>query len=279
MATTVREVDARYGTFANSMEYVTFGGGPRTMLFIQGGPGSSPPRGMSLRMTARWFRPFVEAGFAVWIVSRRRGMARGHTVADMADDYAGLIDAEFDGVVDLVVGESYGGMIAQFLAGRHPDRLRYLVLLVSAAQITDWCKDVDRRARAALERGDRRAAGMAFAEYLVPGPRLRWLRRLVGPAVLSRMVPPHPTAAADALVELDAEIGFDARPVLEQITAPVLIVSGDRDRFFPEPIVEQTARSIDRCDVVWYRGKGHAGAASSARTPNHVLQFLARRQR
>lgn len=277
MTTTLREGEARSGTFANSMEYVTFGSGPRTLLFLQGGPGSSPPQGLSLRMTARWFRPYVDAGFAVWIVTRRRGMPQGHTVADMADDYAALIDAEFGGVVDLVVGESYGGMIAQFLAGRHPGCCRFLVLVVSAAQLSDWCKDVDRRARDAVARGDRTAAGRIFAEYLAPGPRLGWLRRLFGPAVVSRMLPPHPAAESDALVELDAEFAFDARPVLAQIAVPVLIVSGDRDRFFPKSIVEQTARSIRRCDVVWHHGKGHVGTASSGRIPKHVLQFLDRR--
>jgi hypothetical protein len=35
-------------------------------------------------------------------------MPKGHTVADMADDYAGLIADEFDGKVDLMVGRTIG---------------------------------------------------------------------------------------------------------------------------------------------------------------------------
>jgi pimeloyl-ACP methyl ester carboxylesterase len=37
----------------------------------------------------------------------------------MADDYGGVISEVFDGRIDLVVGESYGGMVAQYLAARH----------------------------------------------------------------------------------------------------------------------------------------------------------------
>ena len=75
------------GTFPNGMEFLTWGAGPKTLLFIQGGPGSALPTGMSARVSQRWFDPFVDAGYAVSIVTRRRNMPPGHTVADMAGDY------------------------------------------------------------------------------------------------------------------------------------------------------------------------------------------------
>src|SRR5688500_8829457 len=97
------------------MEFARWGDGPRTLLFVPGGPGSSIPSGWTGRMSRRWFAPFVEAGYVVWVVTRRRGMPRGHTVADMADDYAQAIRDDLGGRMDLLVGESYGGMIAQHL--------------------------------------------------------------------------------------------------------------------------------------------------------------------
>ena len=42
-------------------------------------------------------------------------------------------------------------------------------------------KQVDSRLSAALARGDTLGFGMAFAEYVLPGDRSRWVRRLVGP--------------------------------------------------------------------------------------------------
>jgi pimeloyl-ACP methyl ester carboxylesterase len=53
-----------------------------------------------------------------------------YTVADMADDVAGLIEALGFGSSH-VVGQSLGGRIAQELVIRHPERVRSLCLLFS----------------------------------------------------------------------------------------------------------------------------------------------------
>ena len=114
--------EPRNGTFPNGMEYLSWGFGPKTLLFIQGGPGSTVPKGMLRGMFRRQFDPFLHAGYAVWVVTRRRGMPPEHTIADMADDYARLIAEEFGGRVDLVVAESFGGMVAP-VSGRPASRL------------------------------------------------------------------------------------------------------------------------------------------------------------
>ena len=111
------------GTFANGMEYARWGDGPRTALWIPGGPGSGVPAGSSAAMQGMQFKALIEAGFTVWQVTRRRNMPTGHSVADMADDYAQLIADQFGGRVEVVVGISYGGMIAQYLAANHPRRM------------------------------------------------------------------------------------------------------------------------------------------------------------
>jgi pimeloyl-ACP methyl ester carboxylesterase len=136
----------RSGTFANGMEFLTWGSGPKTLLYIQGGPGSAATKkGMGLRMIRRQLYPFVKAGFAVWVVTRRKHMPPGHTVADMADDYAQVITEEFGGRIDLVFGLSTGGLIAQYLAALHPDSVRHVAIVVAAAEDSDWAKDVDAR--------------------------------------------------------------------------------------------------------------------------------------
>ena len=268
----------RTGTFANGMDFSTWGGGPKTLLFLPGGPGSAIPTGLFARMSRGWFAPFVEAGYAIWFVTRRRNMPEGHSVEDMADDYARLISDEFGGRVDLLVGESFGGMIAQYLAALHGGTWDQLALVVTAAEVNDWGKEVDARLCAALAGGDRAGFGMAFAEYVLPGERSRWARRLFGPLIARSVLSGKSYPPADLLVELEAEIAYDARPVLPCIAVPIVLVTGDRDQFFPIEVVEETVRLIPDCTLVVYAGQAHVKAATNKRVAPDVLAFVNRNQ-
>ena len=258
------------------LERQTWGAGPRTLLFIPGGPGTGLPRGISGRMARRWFDPFVEAGYAVHYVTRCRGMPVGHSVADIADDYAHAIREDVGGPVDLVVGVSYGGMVAQYLAARHGDSWRHLAIVVAAVEVSEWGKEVDSRLAAALARGDASAAGAAFAEYALPGRRSAGLRRLAGPGIGRTVVSGASYPPSDLLVETEAELAFDSRPVLPDVAAPVVLLCGDADRFFPREVVEETAGLIPECTLVVYEGKGHMKVATSRRVVEDVLAFVDR---
>ena len=264
----------RGGTFADGTDFETWGTGPKVLVYLPGGPGSSIPTGLGGWMSRRWFRPFVDAGYSVWVLTRRRGMPGGHTVADMADDVARVITTELGGRVDLVVGVSFGGMIAQHLAARHGDLLGHVAVVVAAAEVCDWGKDVDARLAEAVARGDRVGAGMTFAEYVAPGDRRRWLRRLVGPWIGRSLLSGRHYPPADLVVEVEAELGCDARSALPGIAVPVLLVCGDRDQFFTSDVVEETARLVPRSTLVWHEGKGHMAVASSRQVPKEVLEFV-----
>lgn len=268
--------DLRKGTFPNGMEFSTWGSGSKTLLFLPGGPGSAIPKGRLSQMSRRWFVPFVEAGYAIWLVTRRRSMPDGHTIEDMANDYAQVISEEFAGRVDLVLGESYGGMIAQYLAALHAGSFTHVAIVVAAAEVSDWGKEVDSRLASALERGDTVGFGMAFAEYVVPGRRSRWIRRLVGPWIGRSLLSGRSYPPADLAVEIEAEMIFDSRPVLPDIEMPVLLIVGDRDRFFPMDVVEETVRLIPECTLVHYEGQGHMKVAASRRVVRDVLAFVER---
>lgn len=71
-------------------------------------------------------------------------------------------------------------------------------------------------------------------------------------------------------------MSFDSRPVLPRIKMPVLLLCGDRDRFFPTDVVEETVRLIPDCTLVWYAGQGHMKVATSRRVAHDVLAFVNR---
>ncbi len=267
------EQRSRSGTFANGMEYLTLGTGPKTLLFIQGGPGSVVPKGMWLRMVRQRLDPYAMAGYTIWGVTRRRHMPAGHTIADMAGDYAQVINQEFGGRVDLVVGESTGGLIAQYLAAFHPGSFGHMALVATGAEVNDWGKDFGSRLGAALARGDTAGAGRVFAEYWLPAKSMRWLRRLIGP-LLGRSLSGRDCPPGDILVESQAEEAFDSRAALPRIQAPVLLICGDSDRFFPRDVAEETAKLIPGCTLIWYKGGHMMSAGSSKRLAYDVLAFV-----
>ena len=87
----------------------------------------------------------------------------------------------------------------------------------------------------------------------------------------------HPYFASDVMVEAEAEVAFDAREVLPDISVPVLLVCGDEDLYFPKEVYEETARLIPDCTLRMYEGIGHVGAVRDKRFPQDVLDFVRQR--
>jgi pimeloyl-ACP methyl ester carboxylesterase len=260
------------------MEYVVHGEAPRSILFIPGGPGSAHPQGLLGRMVERQLRPYLAAGWQTWQVTRRRHMPAGHTVADMAADHADFIRDQLGGHVDLVVGESYGGMIALHVAADHADTVGLVVVVGAAARITQEGRDLDLRWARARADGRTEDAGSAMLEYMLRGPRLAGVRRVLGRAVGPLLFSRSACPAGDLLVEAEAEMAYDATDALPRIRVPVLMLSGDADMFFPRELLEETAGLVPDCELVLYPGLGHMRAVSSKRVPRDALAWAERRR-
>ncbi|MBN2391096.1 MAG: alpha/beta hydrolase [Anaerolineae bacterium] len=67
----------------------------------------------------------------IWAFVRKKSVAVPYTLHDMALDAVGLLDALNISAAH-IVGGSLGGLIAQSLAYRHPQRVRTLTLLISS---------------------------------------------------------------------------------------------------------------------------------------------------
>ena len=263
------------GIFNNSMAWSCYGKGEKVALFIPGGPGNSAPAaGWGAKMVLKPLLPLLEHGYRLLTVARPRNMPPGHSVADMAGDYAQMIEAEFGGQVDLVFGSSYGGMIGQYLAADYPGCFKHIVIQVAACDIHDP-EGIDQQFAGALAEGRNFAAGAIISKALFPDARFPFLASLMmGALSLALSSKPHEHFANDVVVEADAERSFDTREALPRITVPVLLIGGDRDAYFPEPLMRETASLIPDCTLRLYEGKGHLGAAVDERTAKDVLAFI-----
>jgi len=265
------------GSFANGMAYGRVGTGPRTLLSIPGGPGNQAPSATWMRSSAAWYRPFTDAGYSAWNVTRKQGMPAGHTMADIADDYAELIRTTFGGRVDIVVGTSLGGLVALYLAARHPDLFGAVAVVAAAAHVTEEAAAADRVFAGHLAAGRYGEAAVTLAAFVAPGvPRqlVRIIGGILGPLMFRGV---HEQFASDVLVEAEAEAAGDATAILPSIRVPVLLVVGDEDGYFPLSAVEETARLIPGCILLIRHGHGHMRVASDPDVAREVLRFVAAR--
>jgi len=268
------------GIFPNGMAYARLGTGSKNLLFIRTGPGNVVPVGrLFVALSAFWLGPFLESGYTVWIVTRKRDMPKGYTVADMAEDYAGVIADEFDGKVDLVIGEeAYGGPIGFCLATRHPDRFGHIAISLAGYRLSEQGKAFELDFARLMSEGRTSEAGALLVGIMFPGLRVPGIARAFG-AVLVRVMfgELHSYFASDVLVEAEAATEFDAREVLPEIHVPVLLFGCDRDFEFPKEVYEETARLIPDCTFRLYEGKTAFQAGSDKRLPQDVLEFVRQR--
>ena len=201
---------------------------------------------------------FAEAGFRAVAYSRRynppnENPARvGYSAVVDADDLALLITQLKLGPVH-VVGHSYGALTALFLATRHPELVRSLVLAEApAVSLLAHCegpraeigarmyRDIEERMVLPMEKafqsGDREAGLAAFLDYVFESPQA-W----------TSMTPEDRKDALDHAHEWDVMMTTGVlfpeldRDAVRAIEAPALVLSGAKSYPFLNVIDDELA--------------------------------------
>ena len=188
-------------------------------------------------------------------------LAPPYALADMADDAAGLLDALAIASAH-VCGASMGGMIAQLLALRHPQKVRSLTLVMTSSGSRRLPRPSLRVQRAMLARPDRPGDMDRLLEHyrrlytLIGSPSYRpepaaFEARLR--ASLARAYRPRGTAR-QMMAILAAP---DRTPALRDIRQPTLVVHGAADPLVPPAAGQDLARRIAGARLDLVEGMGH----------------------
>jgi pimeloyl-ACP methyl ester carboxylesterase len=262
---------AHEGVLHGGLPYLAVGQGPPLVVFSGFTAEHANPTGAARRFSLQPLRPLARH-FTVYLVNRKPGVQPGSTIADLAGHYAEALERAFTGPVALM-GISTGGSIAQQFAIDHPQLVRRLVLVASACRLGPGGRRMQRElARFTLAGQPRRAwaaTGPELAATTVGSRLYAALLWLAGPKM-------HPEDPSDMLVVTDAEDRFNAAPGLHRITAPTLVIAGDRDRNYTPELFRETAEGIPGARLRLYPGKGHASIATLTHKPavREILGFL-----
>lgn len=212
------------------------------------------------------------------IVFDNRGVGRSdkptgpYDLEVMAQDALAVLDAV--GVDDAhVIGASMGGVLAQILAVRHPDRVRSLILACTACRQLPWRRELLEEWADVAER-----EGMgSFSQYAV-----RWL---IGPRSLRRFWPAIgalgslamnlPAECFVAQVRAILTMDDSMRDELVTIRVPTLVLVGTQDILTPLGDSEEIASLIPGAELAVIGGGAHGFMFEHAAAFNRTaLVFL-----
>jgi pimeloyl-ACP methyl ester carboxylesterase len=182
----------------------------------------------------------------------------GYSLADFADDTAALLSA-LQIPTAHIAGQSMGGMIAQLLWQRHPQRVRSLGLIYTAATGNHYGNR-----DAALERMNRPIPRTReeFATYYAEGESMcrstaypqdiAWLTELGGVVWDRSWDEAGPARQTEVLLS-----AADRAEIVRTITVPTVIIAGDADQLINSAASEELHELIPESTLRIFEGMGH----------------------
>ena len=248
-------------------DYISFGKGKDPIIMLPGvGDGFKTAKGAALPF-ALMYRCFAES-FRVYVFSRRNDMPEGFTTADMADDLADIIEALNIGSAS-IFGVSQGGMIAQQMAIRHQDKVRNIVLAVTASRPNEIMRDSLESWLEMADRDDYKGIMLDTAERSYTGEYLKRAR------MINRMIAAvKPKDYMRFRILCRSCLEHDVFDDLHKIICPTLIIGADQDKVLGSAASKEMQGVIPNSQLYMYEGYSHGVYEQANDFNSRVLRYL-----
>ncbi|MBQ8619674.1 MAG: alpha/beta hydrolase [Clostridia bacterium] len=253
---------------SDTLYYIRFGSGAKTLIMLPGlGDGLTTVKGTALPM-AMMYRIYAK-NYTVYMLSRRNQLPQGYATRDMARDLKLAMDALGIEKADLM-GVSMGGMIAQHFAADYPACVNKLVLVVTCAGPNPTLQESVSEWIALARRGDHTALMDSNVRRMYSESYYRKNKWLI--PVMGRIT--KPKSYDRFLVQAQACLAHSAIDRLASITAPTLIIGGEKDRALGGEASREIAAAMPRAKLKMYPQWGHGLYEEAKDFHQIVLDFL-----
>lgn len=248
-----------------SFYYEEFGAGD-PVVFLSGLGGDHRAFAVPLRLFGKQYRALALDNRDV---GRSDRATSEYSTADLADDVAGWLEALDIGPAH-IIGQSLGGLIAQEVALRHPERVRSLTLVSTHAGSTPWKKAVVSSWVMLKKLTGPAEFTLATLPWLVaPGfyRNAAMIEGLVRFAERNQW-PQEPDAFGR---QAHAASTHEAHHRLGSIRAPTLILVGEHDLVNPPAVARELADLIPGARFAVMSGVGHLPHVEDSSTFRAVI--------
>ena len=251
----------------HDFDYISFGSGRDVLIMLPGvGDGFKTAKGVAVPF-AYMYRIFAE-NFKVYVFSRRNDLPDGFTSADMADDLSDIMDALGLDAAH-IFGVSQGGMIAQQLAIRHPEKVKSLVLTVTAARPTAIMREALGSWLAMADRDDYKSIMLDTAERSYTGAYLERGRRMNKILALAK-----PKSYERFRILCESCLNHDVFDDLPKIKRPVYIIGASLDKVLGSEASVEMHEAIPGSELYIYEGYSHGVYEQAKDFNDRVLRWL-----
>jgi pimeloyl-ACP methyl ester carboxylesterase len=207
-------------------------------------------------------------------VSRSSYAESQYTIADMADDTAGLMEAL--GIEKAhVLGASMGGMIAQELALRYPEKVDKLLLSCTTSQMARYVVSFADPWEWIVHHDPNGEMLPKYIISMVMTPAFQQNAEAVEGMIQLMLSNPNPQKPEGFSRQAKALVTFDAEDRVGRIKAPTLVMVGDQDFLYPPVVAKALAEAIPGAKLQIVGGGGHCFCWEIPNKFNQVvLDFL-----
>ena len=250
------------------MHYISFGYGKRNLIIIPGlGDGLTTVKGKALPF-AMMYRLFAKE-FKVYIFSRKNELEKGCTTRDMARDQKiameqlGIQKASFMGV-------SQGGMIAQYIAIDYPEMVEKLLLVVTVARQNDILQSV---VKDWIKLAKENRYGEVMKDVTIRMYTEEYIQKYHFILPILKLYP-GPKNKKRFLIMSKSCIEYNTYEELEKITAPTLVIGGEKDCTVGSEASKEIAAKIKNAKLYIYEQYGHGLYDEAKDFQRRVYRFL-----